>query len=126
MGFVNKILEPLRLQLKSICLTAKYTVVSTAIMKEYAVYTSMGPGRKIHSTTTFQELLQPFYDLGLYLKFQSNPIWPYYGSLPPPRSRSTDSRFGPCFQYKPFLGQKQFKIEKIHDRWNKFFKPYKT
>ena len=84
----------------SVCLFVCLSVcLSSARPYSHTICISMGKGRKTHSSTSFQELLFPFYDLGLYFKFQSNPMWPYYGRhLPPypPRSRSTDSRFRPC------------------------------
>ena len=56
-----------------------------------SIFISMGKERQILSTTSFQELLHPFYDLGLYLVFQSNPIWPYYGRHPPPPPKEAEA-----------------------------------
>ena len=67
----------------------------------------MGKGRKTHSSTSFQELLHPFYDLELYFKFQSNPMWPYYGRHPPQEAEAliVDLDLACCY-YKPYLGPK--------------------
>ena len=52
-----------------------------------SIFISMGKERQILSTTSFQELLHPCYDLGLYFKFQSIPMWPYYGRHPPKKQK---------------------------------------